>query len=246
MEIYHGSTVKRILIVDIDTDRVDTIRIGPMQRFENEKIEPNPVSDMSVLCEAVCTMIHLCHQEGIKDESQSLRDCIKHLQDGFVAPGYKAHLVTHGIKEQEMVKEFHKAFDILINDNPTMPDQLTRELRIALIEEECFELDEAFVEENIVKVADAIGDLLYVVYGAAVSCGINMDAIFKEIHRSNMTKVGGRKRADGKWEKPDTYSPANLKPIIDQQLTRSNHASDDCQRNALDAGSPELPQNPAQ
>ena len=53
-----------------------------------------------------------------------------------------------------------------------------------------------------------MADLLYVVYGTAVSYGIDMDPVFREVHRSNMSKVGGYKRDDGKWVKPATYSPA--------------------------------------
>ncbi len=62
-----------------------------------------------------------------------------------------------------------------------------------------------------------MADLLYVVYGAAVSYGIDMDPVFREVHRSNMSKVGGYKRADGKWVKPATYSPACIEPIVAEQ-----------------------------
>ena len=58
-----------------------------------------------------------------------------------------------------------------------------------------------------------MADLLYVVYGTAVSYGIDMDPVFREVHRSNMSKVGGYKREDGKWVKPPTYSPAVIEPI---------------------------------
>ncbi|MCA9474890.1 MAG: hypothetical protein KC563_03635, partial [Nitrospira sp.] len=55
------------------------------------------------------------------------------------------------------------------------------------------------------------------VYGTAVSLGIDMEPVFKEVHRSNMSKVGGYKREDGKWVKPPTYSPASLDEIIKNQ-----------------------------
>jgi len=122
-------------------------------------------------------------------------------------------------KAQEQVKEFHKAFDILIADRPEVPDLDTTKLRLSLIEEELGELRVAmYLEDDLVGIADAIGDLLYVVYGTAVSCGIDMEPIFDEIHRSNMTKVGGHKREDGRWVKPDTYEPAQLEPIIESQI----------------------------
>jgi len=58
---------------------------------------------------------------------------------------------------------------------------------------------------------------LYVVYGTAVSYGIDMKPVFQEVHRSNLSKVGGYKRADGKWMKPPTYSPAKLEQILEAQ-----------------------------
>ena len=66
-------------------------------------------------------------------------------------------------------------------------------------------------------VGDAVADLLYVTYGTAVSCGIDIEPIFREVHRSNMTKVGGTRRDDGKWIKPDDYSPAQIEPLLKQQ-----------------------------
>jgi predicted HAD superfamily Cof-like phosphohydrolase len=121
----------------------------------------------------------------------------------------------HMSPQQEMVKAFHKAFGILIHDKPTIPDIGTRILRYKLIKEELDELDEALYNNDIVKTADAIADLLYVVYGTAVSCGIDIEPIFNEVHRSNMTK--GKLQENGKPEKLANYSPANLKPILDEQ-----------------------------
>jgi predicted HAD superfamily Cof-like phosphohydrolase len=119
-----------------------------------------------------------------------------------------------------MVLEFHRTFGIMIGDRPAVPDQETRTLRMRLIEEECHELGEALVHQDLTAVAKELADLLYVVYGTAVSCGIDMEPVFREVHRSNMTKVGGHKRADGKWVKPATYSPADLEGILKAQGRR--------------------------
>jgi predicted HAD superfamily Cof-like phosphohydrolase len=119
--------------------------------------------------------------------------------------------------EQAMVEEFHAAFDILRRDTPGIPDKTTRELRCELIREELDELRAAFADGDIVEVADALADLLYVTYGTAVSCGIDMEPVFREVHRSNMTKVGGYKRDDGKWVKPETYSPADIATVLEAQ-----------------------------
>lgn len=64
------------------------------------------------------------------------------------------------------------------------------ELRVSLIEEEAQEFADAVHARDIVETADAIGDLLYVVYGAALAFGIDADAVLAEVHRSNMTKLG--------------------------------------------------------
>lgn len=118
---------------------------------------------------------------------------------------------------QRCVMDFHTAFDILISPSPTLADEKTRSLRVELIREEFRELMDAYDKEDIVEVADALGDLIYVVVGAALSHGIDIAPVFAEIHRSNMSKVGGFKREDGKWEKPETYSKANLRPILEAQ-----------------------------
>jgi len=119
--------------------------------------------------------------------------------------------------EQRMVAEFHETFGIATATRPTIPDEPTRALRIRLIQEEFDELQEALRSQDAVAVAKELADLLYVVYGTAVSCGIDMEPVFWEVHRSNMSKVGGHKRADGKWVKPATYSPARLEPILAAQ-----------------------------
>lgn len=120
-------------------------------------------------------------------------------------------------KEQLSVEEFHKAFNIFIAPAPGLPSVETRDLRIDLITEELNELEDAFKANDLVETADAIADLLYVVYGTAVSCGIDIRPVFEEVHRSNMTKVGGHKADNGKWIKPDTYSPADIKSVLTEQ-----------------------------
>ncbi len=118
---------------------------------------------------------------------------------------------------QRMVEEFHRRFEIMIGAAPALPDEATRSLRLRLIQEEFDELREALSRPDVPAVAKELADLLYVVYGTAVSCGIDMEPVFREVHRSNMSKVGGHKRADGKWVKPPGYSPADLQPILAAQ-----------------------------
>ena len=118
---------------------------------------------------------------------------------------------------QRMVAEFHETFDIAVETVPLVPDEATRSLRVRLIQEEFGELQEALGRRDAAAVAKELADLLYVVYGTDVSCGIDMEPVFREVHRSNMSKIGGHKRADGKWVKPPTYSPARIEPILASQ-----------------------------
>ena len=119
---------------------------------------------------------------------------------------------------QAMVEAFHRMFEIVVQEAPALVDDQTRALRIRLIHEEFEELKEAMAKNDLVGIAKEMADLLYVVYGTAVSYGIDMDAVFREVHRSNMSKVGGYKREDGKWVKPATYSPAAIEPILAEQV----------------------------
>ena len=95
---------------------------------------------------------------------------------------------------QKMVREFHKEFDIHVAERPGVPDPKTTVLRARLIQEEFDELKEALKAENLPAIAKELADLLYVVYGTAVSYGIDMAPVFREVQRSNMSKVGGYKR----------------------------------------------------
>lgn len=122
--------------------------------------------------------------------------------------------------EQAMVEEFHRRFEILIQGAPSEVSEDIKRLRVRLIQEEFDELKESMAGGDLAAVAKEMADLLYVVYGTAVSYGIDMDRVFREVHRSNMSKVGGYKREDGKWVKPATYSPARIEPILVEQATR--------------------------
>jgi predicted HAD superfamily Cof-like phosphohydrolase len=118
---------------------------------------------------------------------------------------------------QRGVLAFHKAFGLEWHPSPTLPSKQTIELRLRLIGEELAELQQALDEGNLVEVADALGDLRYVVDGAACACGIDLEPVSREVQRSNMTKVGGHKDAGGKWIKPDTYEPPRLAEVLARQ-----------------------------
>ena len=131
----------------------------------------------------------------------------------------KGHSMTG---EQRMVSEFHRMFGIAVRIVPATPDEATRSLRVKLIQEEFDELQDALAQQDLSAIAKELADLLYVVYGTAVSCGIDIEPVFQEVHRSNLSKVGGSRREDGKWIKPPTYSPACIQPILAAQREAAN------------------------
>ena len=89
----------------------------------------------------------------------------------------------------ELVKEFMTTFGQEIRSTPGLPQESIVALREDLIEEEFDELRNAIKYNDIVEVADALTDILYVVYGAGAAFGIDLDACFKEVHASNMSKL---------------------------------------------------------
>ena len=96
-----------------------------------------------------------------------------------------------------MVQEFHEQFDIHVSPTPAIPDEPTKILRKRLIQEEFEELQEAMEEKDLPSIAKELADLLYVVYGTAVSLGIDMEPVFQEVHRfqyeqSGWLQTGGR------------------------------------------------------
>lgn len=120
---------------------------------------------------------------------------------------------------QRKVRSFHERFGCTVHDRPTWPGESAHRLRMALLDEELAELRNAGEAANLVEIADALGDLLYVVYGAAVTYGIDLDPVFEEIHRSNMSKgePDVRVRADGKVLKGPRYSPPRVEEVLAAQ-----------------------------
>ena len=115
------------------------------------------------------------------------------------------------------VVEFQKAFGQLVSDKPEFPDSKTRILRMRILSEEFVEYNTAEHDNNFIEVADALADLIYIACGTAASYGIPLNAIFEEVHRSNMAKlVDGKplKREDGKIIKPEGWKPPDIEKII--------------------------------
>ena len=90
----------------------------------------------------------------------------------------------------EKVRLFMKTYGQEVKDKAGFSDVKTNKLRIDLIKEELEELTDAIQDENLLEVADALTDILYVTYGAGHAFGIDLDKCFEEVQNSNMSKLG--------------------------------------------------------
>ena len=84
---------------------------------------------------------------------------------------------------------FMKTFGQEVKNKPSFSTDKINQLRISLIQEELDELKEAMTKNDLLEVADALTDLLYVTYGAGHAFGINLDKCFNEVQNSNMSKL---------------------------------------------------------
>lgn len=118
------------------------------------------------------------------------------------------------------VREFHQSLQLPIRTVPVsqIPDS-ERDLRIRLIFEEAQEFAEASRDADLVEIADALADLVYVVYGAALHYGLDLDDAIAEVHRANMSKISRRgeatMRSDGKVLKGPSYQAPQLDSLLD-------------------------------
>jgi predicted HAD superfamily Cof-like phosphohydrolase len=90
----------------------------------------------------------------------------------------------------DKVGTFMKTFGQEVKTKPSLSSDKINKLRIDLIKEELEELTEAMQKKDLLEVADALTDILYVTYGAGHAFGINLDACFNEVQNSNMSKLG--------------------------------------------------------
>lgn len=160
--------------------------------------------------------------EAAEAAAQTLEQVLLEIQAGLMwAPDEPA-------TNFEKVGQFMEAMDQQVLYDPQFPDGESNiselgmlpiaKLRVDLIREEFGELRDAIIADDIIGIADALTDILYVVYGAGHAYGLPLDACFEEVHASNMTKLGpdGKaiKNEDGKVMKPATYRPPNLADVL--------------------------------
>jgi hypothetical protein len=136
---------------------------------------------------------------------------------------------------QRDIAELMKLYDQEVREFPSIPDRVMLLLRARLIFEAAgcsvplldkgigpYVVIDETAAPNLVEMADAIGDTLVVTYGAANALGIQVEPVWDEIQRSNLSKVWPdgaiHKREDGKVIKPSTYSPAAIDGVLAQQV----------------------------
>ena len=90
----------------------------------------------------------------------------------------------------QKVKKFMEKFGQEVKSKPSFSSDKINELRYNLISEELEEFKQAMVNKDILEVADALTDILYVTYGAGHAFGIDLDSCFEEVQNSNMSKLG--------------------------------------------------------
>jgi len=121
------------------------------------------------------------------------------------------------------VKAFQRAVGQNIGETPELPNGAERCLRTRLLQEEFEEYLFAEGQNDLVEIADALADLIYIACGTAVSYGIPLDDVFAEVHRSNMAKlVDGKviRREDGKIQKPEGWTAPDIKSVLDKAHTK--------------------------
>ena len=119
------------------------------------------------------------------------------------------------------VSQFHATYKLLQNNQPTndVPEDI-KHLRFALMKEENEEYLEAVLNNDLVEMADALGDMLYILCGTIITHGMQdkIEEVFDEIQRSNMSKLGEDGKPiyheDGKVLKGPNYFKPNIKKVM--------------------------------
>ena len=118
----------------------------------------------------------------------------------------------------EKVGIFMKTFGQEVKSKAELSNDKINELRISLINEELEELKKAIKDNDILEVADALTDILYVAYGAGHAFGINLDKCFNEVQESNMSKLDSNGKPiyneSGKVMKGPNYFKPNLSKFL--------------------------------
>ncbi|TSA79402.1 hypothetical protein FNU79_18005 [Deinococcus detaillensis] len=123
----------------------------------------------------------------------------------------------------QKVQAFHVAIDSPYPKRPIVPNAERLSLRLTLLREEMQEVEAEFqhlsanlaaTPADLAPLAHELADLLYVTYGALGALGVDADAVFAEVHRANLSKTSGPRRADGKQLKPGGWQKADVLRVM--------------------------------
>ena len=118
----------------------------------------------------------------------------------------------------QKVKKFMETFGQEVKSSPSISSEKINKLRYNLIKEELDEFKQALDNNDLLEVADALTDILYVTYGAGHAFGIDLDACFREVQDSNMSKLGENGKPifndQGKVMKGPSYFKPDLSKYI--------------------------------
>ncbi len=118
----------------------------------------------------------------------------------------------------QKVKIFMQTFGQEVKSKPSFSSEKINDLRYNLIKEELDELKQAMEDKDLLEVADALTDILYVTYGAGIAFGIDLDKCFEEVQNSNMSKLGEDRKPiyneAGKVMKGPNYFKPDLSKFV--------------------------------
>lgn len=117
---------------------------------------------------------------------------------------------------QRSVRDFHEKFGCCVNNAPVMVSDALLLTRTRLIIEEAAEFATAASQGDMVSMCDALADLLYVTLGTGCVLGVDLEPVFNEVHRSNMTKTKDKDRGH-KVLKGSFYHPPDVSSVLQKQ-----------------------------
>ena len=214
---------------EVEFDRFGTEKRSNYARGLPDRIAHKGSAHANTVTQLVClAAVDMPTPAGAEDLVREVRDNLNEY----------LHLTSWdgpGLQVVSDVKAFHRAGGVPVLERPAFPSDERVELRRKLLVEEADELLRALDERDLVEVADGLADLIYIAVGTALELGINMAAVWGEVHRSNMAKFpvcracrgagceacSGRghivhRREDGKVLKPEGWTP----PLIDSAMRR--------------------------
>jgi predicted HAD superfamily Cof-like phosphohydrolase len=157
-----------------------------------------------------------CHrwrgwQKGAADKNTELcDDCCMALREN---PDMDVTRLPDWVRD---VYEFRQACGLPIGSEPQMVSTDLVDLHFKLLREEIEELEVAIRQGNLAEIADAYVDLIYYAIGGTIAHGMDIRPVWQVVHRANMLKTTGPKRADGKQLKPPGWEPPNVELALRQ------------------------------